>query len=114
MTSDPYFLRITFCDTERNGFVDLGGAEFEVESNWHAAWAAVPTADRGWDDPAKLCLDKIDKAGDRVDEKPISAAVMEQLLGLPLAALVEAGRAKTCFTWGQWKAMQQAQDQPSH
>ncbi len=108
-STDPCFaLRVTFCDSVNNGFVSLGGAGFDSESEWQAHWNSVPGADRGYDDPDKLTLDKLDQQGDIVDERPISRAVAESLLGDSLDVLIEQGRARTCFTYGQYKAAQEA------
>ena len=99
---DNFFkLRITFCDTESNGFVTLGGAGFDTESEWQQQWDSIPGADLGYADPAKLTLDKLDSAGDMVDERPITGSIAEALLGEPLETLISRGRAATMFTWNR-------------
>jgi hypothetical protein len=107
-------LRVTFCDTENNGFVTLGGAGFDSEEEWQQQWDTIPAADLGYADPWKLTLDKLDQAGDLVDERPIARPVAEALLGEPLETLIKRGRASTAFTWGQAKALLEAQAAVKH
>ena len=108
-----YQLRITFCDVEKNGFVTIGGAECETKEAWERDFEARPIADLGWDDPTKMCLDKIDLDGERVAEKPVTGATVEKLFNLPLHELIAEGRARTIFTWGQYKAVMQAKPAPT-
>jgi len=106
-------LRITFCDTEMNGVVTLGGAECESMVAWNRAWQGIPASPLGMKEPAWYSLDKIDQAGDRVDEKLIAPETVEALLGRPLPALIAEGRARTIFTWGQYKAITRAAPMPT-
>ena len=101
---DCFKLRVTFCDSENNGFVTLGGAGFDTESEWQQQWDIIPTADLGYDDPWKLTLDKIDQAGHMLEERPITRPIAESLLGESLETLIARGRSSTAFTWGQAKA----------
>ncbi|HFZ2532989.1 TPA: hypothetical protein ACIJ22_003443 [Pseudomonas aeruginosa] len=91
-------IAITFADEENNGFVTLGGAGFESQAEWEAQWAQVPVSPLGNQEPTKLILDKLDRDGDRIDEKLITAETAECLLGRPLAELIDEGRANTPFT----------------
>ena len=111
---DFFKLRVTFCDSENNGFVTLGGAGFETESEWQQQWDTIPAADLGYDDPWKLTLDKIDKAGEMLDERPIARPMVEELLGESLEALIARGRSSTAFTWGQAKAALEATGATQH
>ncbi|MEK8034203.1 hypothetical protein AACH06_25535 [Ideonella sp. DXS29W] len=111
---DFFKLRVTFCDSENNGFVTLGGAGFDTASEWEQQWDTIPAADLGYDDPGKLILDKIDQRGDLVEERPITRAIAEALLGEPLETLIERGRASTAFTWGQAKAAIEATSAIKH
>jgi hypothetical protein len=94
-------IKIVFCDEENNGFVILGGVAFETKSAWNSAWESIPQASDGWDNKDALCADKLDDNLDHVDERPITSATAERLLGKPIATLIEEGRAATCFALGQ-------------
>jgi hypothetical protein len=107
-------LRVSFCDSAHNAFVTLGGAGFDSQAEWQAQWDSIPGADLGYDDPWKLTLDKLDAAGDLVDERPISRPVAERLMGEPLEDLIARGRAATCFTWAQAKAAIEAMAATHH
>jgi len=95
-------IAITFADTEKNGFVSLGGAGLETQAEWEQEWNRIPASPLGWDDPAMLILDKLDENGDRIDERPITAETAAALLGKPLDVLISEGREKTCFTLGEF------------
>ncbi|HHL3045707.1 TPA: hypothetical protein ACQ49P_005744 [Pseudomonas aeruginosa] len=94
-------IAITFADEENNGFVTLGGAGWESKSEWEARWVQVRVSPLGDQDPANLIADKLDRDGDRVDEKFITAETAEYLLGRPLVELIAEGRANTPFTLRQ-------------
>lgn len=94
-------LQVTFCDQEKNGFVTLGGAAWENEAEWQAAWNGIQEAAGGWDNPDCLCVDKLDPDGDIIMERPITAKTAEILLRKPIDALIAEGRANTCFTMAQ-------------
>lgn len=90
-------IKLVFCDQENNGFVTLGGAVFDTKLAWERAWASIPRAMDGWDNQDALCAGKLDHNHDQVDERPITAAVAEQLLGKPMATLIAQGRAVVSF-----------------
>ncbi|HBO8163347.1 hypothetical protein FA101_20665 [Pseudomonas aeruginosa] len=94
-------IAITFADEENNGFVTLGGAGWESQTEWESQWAQLPESPLGEQDPANLIADKLDQDGDRIDEKFITAETAEYLLGRPLAELIAEGRANTPFTLRQ-------------
>ncbi|HEK1753045.1 hypothetical protein I5F46_29675 [Pseudomonas aeruginosa] len=96
--SPAWCIAITFVDEENNGFVTLGGAGWESQAEWEAQWARVPVSPLGDQEPTKLILDKLDRDGDRIDEKLITAETAECLLGRPLAELIAEGRDRTPFT----------------
>jgi hypothetical protein len=101
-TINGLIIKLVFCDEENNGFVTLGGAGFDTKQEWEHAWSSIPRAIDGWDNKDALCADKLDHNLDQVDERPITAAVAERLLGKPIAALIEEGRASTIFTCRQF------------
>lgn len=107
-SSDEQFwcLQVTFCDEENNGFVTLGGAGWKTKAEWEAAWSQIPEAPAGWDNPDNLCVDKLDLNGDHVSERPVTANVIESLLGRPIKTLIDEARAKTLYTWGQVTGLQ--------
>lgn len=96
-------LQVTFCDEENNGFVILGGAGWKTQAELEAAWNDIPEAPGGWSNPDCLCVDKLDLGDDILMERPITASIAEFLLGKPIKELIEEARAKTCFTWGEYK-----------
>ena len=100
--SQGLVIKLVFCDIENNGFLTLGGAAFDTKAAWERAWQSIPRAMDGWDNKDALCADKLDHNLDQVDERPITAAVAERLLGKPIATLVAEGRAATSFTNGQF------------
>jgi len=75
------YLQITFVDTEANEFRTVGGAGFLTMAETRRRFRDVPALD-----DSDLILDLLDRNGDILDDKPISRAVAEALLGEPLRA----------------------------
>ena len=94
-------IAITFADEENNGFVTLGGAGWETQTEWEQQWQDIFVSPLGDVDPSTLFADKIDQDGDQIDEKRVTAETVERLLGRPLDELIAEGRAKTPFTMAQ-------------
>lgn len=96
-------LQVVFADELNNGFVILGGTGYLTEHEWEAAWNEIQEAPGGVDNRDNLCVDKLDQEGDQLAERFITAATAERLLKKPIDQLIEEGRAKTTFTWGELK-----------
>ncbi|MBY8968781.1 hypothetical protein J1G33_00070 [Pseudomonas sp. P867] len=94
-------MAITFADEENNGFVTLGGAGWETQTEWEQQWQDIFLSRLGDADPSTLFADKLDQDGDQIDEKRVTAETVERLLGRPLDELIAEGRAKTPFTMAQ-------------
>ncbi|WP_411566850.1 hypothetical protein ACLIN3_27460 (plasmid) [Pseudomonas orientalis] len=101
MKKPIWCIAITFADEENIGFVTLGGAGWETQAEWEQQWQDIFVAPMGDADPANLIADKLNDAGDLIDEKRVNAETVERLLGRPLTELLVDGRAKTPFTMRQ-------------
>lgn len=101
-TNNTWCIAFTFCDEEKNGFITLGAVSWENPLDWEKTWADIPESLLGWDDAAKVCVDKIDEEGNCTDEKPVSATFVELILGKSMKKLIEKGREQTCFTIKEW------------
>ncbi|EPE5122108.1 hypothetical protein ACSI09_002280 [Escherichia coli] len=89
-------IAITFADPASKGFVTLGGAGWESRVECDQEWGKIPAAPTDRNYPNKLFADKLDRNGDRLEERPITVATVEALLGKPLDVLIAEGRASVC------------------
>lgn len=95
----PLFaIALTMCDQAMNGFTEIGGAAWLTEAEQRAAWADIPALPAG--SASMFSADLKDPDGDILEEKLVSAETCEQLMGKPIAKLIEEGRASTCYTLG--------------
>lgn len=94
-------IAITFCDEENQGFVTLGGAAWHDKDEWDRQWSSIPEASPGRGEDSMIVADKVDDSHDLVDDKPITRATVEMLLGRPVDELIAEGRERTAFTMGQ-------------
>ncbi|MHC8346701.1 hypothetical protein [Pseudomonas sp. RT6P73] len=90
-------ITITFGDEENNGFVTLGGAACDTQTEWEQHWQTILASPQGFDDPSMLVASKFDQDGERLEEQRISAATAQRLLGRPLAELLKRAERKRHF-----------------
>ncbi|MDU4254563.1 hypothetical protein [Pseudomonas sp.] len=84
------YIQLQFFDSSSNQVVSLGGAGFATKEEDDAAWANIAV----FDGESAFLADRLDSEGDIVDEKVISAETCEQLMGRPIADLINEGRAE--------------------
>lgn len=83
-------IRLVYADTANNQVITLGGAGFVSREDDDAAWDNVPA----FAGATNLVADRLDAAGDIVDDKPVSVETCEVLMGAPIDQLIAAGRAQ--------------------
>jgi hypothetical protein len=92
--SAPWKLNVTFGEYVGDDFVSmsLGAIEFETEAGCQAKWSSIPTAGAGYEDPSAVLLSRLDRLGNTVEYRPITAAAAAVLLSAPIDVLVEKAR----------------------
>lgn len=89
-------IAITFADPVSKVFVTLGGAGWASRAERDQEWAKIPASPFNPKHPDNLFADKLDRNGDRLEERPITVSTVEALLGKPLDVLIAEGRASVC------------------
>lgn len=80
---NKWALVITFCDVENNRFLELGGAAWPTKRERDAQLARIPHGP----EESNLILD-VKRGYDTVDDRCLSAATVEGLMGKPLSVLI--------------------------
>lgn len=86
---------ISIMYADLKGVVVLGGAGWATREEQDREWKKIPAAPLS-SSPDTLFADKLSRDGDRLEERAISAATVEALLGKPVHDLITAGRESLC------------------
>lgn len=87
-------IAITFLDSANNGIVALGGAGWPTRFEQDREWQKIPAANAS--EGITLFADRLDHSGDRLEDRPITSATVEALLGKPIEILIAEGRTDSC------------------
>lgn len=92
MTEKPSigFIQLVYFGHESGEVLTLGGAGFVTKKEDQAAWDALPAASGETD----FIADRMDAERDIYDDRRITRATVESLLGKPLSKLVAAAWKK--------------------
>ncbi len=85
---------ISIMYADPKGVVVLGGAGWATREEQDREWKKIPEAPLS--SPGTLFADKLSRDGDRLEERAISVATVEALLGKPVQDLITAGRESLC------------------
>ncbi|MBK6616276.1 hypothetical protein [Ottowia sp.] len=84
------FIQIAFVDARTDETLVLGGLGYVTSTELDSAWAEVPA----FEGQSCFQADRLDASKELVCDRSISAEACEQLLGKPIATLIERGRAR--------------------
>lgn len=82
-------LRVTFCDSENNQFLSLGGAAWRTKRERDANFAAIPPART-----ATLFIVDLENDEGIADDRMVTKETAEALLGRPVSQLIEEARVR--------------------
>ncbi|WP_043003083.1 hypothetical protein [Comamonas testosteroni] len=94
--SELHSIRLIFADDAKGGITVIGAAAWNTQLEQQSAWNAVQKLNGEHD--TSFFAELLDPQDEVLEDIPVTAETCERLMGKPIQALIEEGRAKSCYT----------------
>lgn len=100
--TELHSIRLIFADDTKGGITVIGAAGWLTQAEQAQAWERVDAITGNHE--SSFFAELLDPEDYVIEDKRISAATCEMLMGKPIQVLIEEGRAKSCYTVADFMA----------